>query len=481
MPLRLKEKVPFYYSTNHNEKGIADEVLFEEVRYPVNDLCHDGKFEAAHSLIKKGHCFIHGDAGIDFLGICSDIIRYSNRMIWIAEEDRGSIGIVLGDLRRECNALGEFAVYEIAQDFVDSVDEQTNPKKLLQMIRKHFSPIYSAILNTDTGLYRALLACRDEEFTNDYLEKIIQEEKIAEFVEENELCDEDARDELLQLMDLSTVKSLEEYSGVLYELNKHCKGLFPRGFTCDVAIVAAIKELRIVTRELVDECYIAPDSEQFAENDSVRGILSRLNRLLKFHMPAGYSLDRVAEVIIEYCGMYGMEYDLEPEEIPQNCDYLVLDEVLRYAKRNSNITSIKVSESVLEDANIVWDMMHGKDKWRSEYKVAKPEIGRLTDWFYSSGIVLPMFDDEGEPDSWEEVCSWDETGYDEDTGCWEINEGYEVGDEEDEWNTEYINTGYLVDVEEEYEVDDEKDEWDTEYDEIGYYEDTGLDVDDEER
>lgn len=420
MPLKVKDKVQFYYSTDHDEKVIADEILFEEVRYPVNALCHDGKFEAAHSLIQKGHHCIHEDAGKDFLGICSDIIRYSNRMIWIADEDRESIHAVLGDLRQECNMLGEFTVYEIAQDFVDSVDEQTSSKKFLQMIRKHFFPIYSAILNTVSGLYRALLACRDEEFTNDYLEKIIQEGKIAEFVEENELCDEDARDELLQLMDLATVKNLEEYSETLYELNKHCKGLFPRGFTCDVAIVAALKELRLVTRELVDECYIAPDSELFVENDSVRGILSRLNRLLKFHMPAGYSLDRVAEVIIGYCGMYGMEYDLEPEEIPQDCDYFILDEVLRYAKYEGKIESIYVSQGVLEEANIVWDMMHGMDKWRSECKVAKPEIGRLTDWFYDRGIVLNMFDDEGEPDNWED--DYEEIGY---------YDEYEVDDEEE--------------------------------------------------
>ena len=101
-------------------------------------------------------------------------------------------------------------------------------------------------------------------------------------------------------------------------------------------------------------------------------------------MTEDFSFSPVAQTLIDSCGKEGTEYDLDPKEIPQTCDYYVLDAVVKYARQQFNIDKIPVSENTLENATILWIDIHDQEDWQDNYELAMPEINKLVNWFYDN-------------------------------------------------------------------------------------------------
>lgn len=391
MPLEFP-KCSQYYSDFFQSDDVIDEVLYGRDDYPVVDLCKTREFDYAFLLLQKGYRCLHEDIVHDTFSI----IHATQAFADITSSGIEKISDILNKLSEELNCLNEAELRGLVQACKQGMEEKigyTSYTGLIPYTREQLPILYNAFLQLAEWTVSELIKL-DIPFLEDYIERLAAENRLEEFIAFNKLDQRNAVTLLSKLLDASYLDILDSQEKILYRIASHCTGIFPENFTCDVAILASIGKLRIIVNRL-EEFEPGPDTEVFSENANYYSLISRLYRLLRFHMKETFSLDHVAQAMIVTCVISGNDYDLEPTEIPQLCDYYILEAVSKFASQHFHIDKLPISEDSLEDATVDWINMHDTEDWNDNFKLAMQEINKLVNWFYDYCDIRKPYIDGG--------------------------------------------------------------------------------------
>lgn len=391
MPLEFP-KCSQYYSDFFQSDDVIDEVIYGRYEYPVVDLCKKHEFDYAFLLLQKGYRCLHEDIVHDTFSI----IHATQAFVDITSSEIEKISDILKKLSEELNCLNEAKLRGLVQACKQGMEEKnsyTLYTELIPFSREQLPILYNAFLQLGEWTVSELIKL-DIPFLEDYIEKLTAENRLEEFIASNKLNQRNAVTLLSKLLDVSYLDILDSQEKILYRIASHCPGIFPENFTCNVAILASVGKLRIIVSKL-EEFEPGPDMEVFSVNTNYCSLVSRLYRLLRFHMKETFSFDHVAQTMIAACGINGNEYDLEPTEIPQLCDYYILEAVSKFASQYFHIDKLPILEDILEDATVDWINMHDTEDWNDNSKLAIPEINKLVNWFYEHCDIRKPYIDGG--------------------------------------------------------------------------------------
>lgn len=380
MPLDLGE-CSNLYSDHIQSNDVIDEIVYGAKEYPVVDLCRMRKFDYAFILLQKGYRCLHEDVIHETM----IILRATQRLNHLKTSGRDKIPDILNKLSEELNYINPTVLRSLVQTYRRELLQKEHYASLMKFIplfRNNQPLSYDTCLQLDDWTVSDLMKL-DIQFWEDYVEKLTTENRLEKFIDSNKLNQQEAVIFLPKLLDVNYLKLLDSQEKILYRIASDCTGIFPENFTCDVAILASVGKLRMIVNAL-EEFEPGPDTEVFSVNRNYQALISQLYHLLPFHMKETFSFDRVAQTLITSCGINGTECDLEPTEIPQLCDYYILDAVSHFARQHFHIDKLPISEDTLKTATADWMDMHNTVDWKDYYELAMPKINELVGWFYDN-------------------------------------------------------------------------------------------------
>lgn len=380
MPLKLPTHKT-YYEDFLTSDDIIDEIVFGRKEYPVIDLCISREFDIAYLLLQKGYCCLHEDMAHEVLTILRSVCTLRT----VSATGTEKIPHILTMLSNELEQLEETNYRTLVNELGRALAENRycSPNlNILTYIRRNLPDLYISLIRFG-DFSPSTLVMLNTEFVEKYFAKLEASDSLEAYTISNQVDKYEATTLLMNLMSLESFDEIEASASNLYHIYSKCPGIFPKNFTCDVVILSSIAKLRNIVANL-DETDPKPGDAYFDFDTTFRSFIGRTNRLLRFHMKEDYTMDRVAEVLIISCGADGTEFPLRETEIPQLCDYYILDLVVKYAKTNYLISKLPVFEDTLEKANVAWMDMHQDEEWKQEYDIAFPRISDLTEWFYNN-------------------------------------------------------------------------------------------------
>lgn len=288
---------------------IHDSVLYGQF-YPVVDLCRVGQYSDAQALLSKGYKCLHEDAGEEAASLLCYLI--SNRNIIVkGKEDVPKILQTLYEEINEYKQTDAKKFRNFIQDMGITLADKYGwllRKYILPYMRCNIPEMYTDMIAFDDWHSTTLMEF-DELFVEENMQQLHDFGVLDAYIEKNSISQKQAEELLLRFVSCEEPELVKLYMKNLYTIHGACKNknIYPKGFTCDIAILTTIQLFRIEINKKsnVKNYESMEEIENFAEK------IGWFRCLLRFHMrfQKEYSFERVFKTLTDACILYGDDVD----------------------------------------------------------------------------------------------------------------------------------------------------------------------------